>query len=93
MGLWNYPPSVVEAKAWCETAQWLKLIFFNIYFHSHQLKPKSYLKLMKKYIFSKGEQFPLIEGSALSFHWGPCLAKHGIGTSSILDDKHLSVLL
>ena len=27
--------------------------------HSDQFKPKFYLKLIKKYIFSKGEQFPL----------------------------------
>ena len=27
--------------------------------HSDQFKPKSYLKLIKKYIFSEGEQFPL----------------------------------
>ena len=27
--------------------------------HSDQLKPKSYLKLNKKYEFSEGEQFPL----------------------------------
>ena len=29
--------------------------------HSDQFKPKSYFKLMKKYIFSEGEQFPLME--------------------------------
>ena len=28
-------------------------------FHSDQFKPKSYLKLIKKYMFSEGEQFPL----------------------------------
>ena len=28
--------------------------------HSDQFKPKSYLKLIKKYVFSEGEQFPLI---------------------------------
>ena len=28
--------------------------------HSDQFKPKSYLKLIKKYIFSEGEQFPLM---------------------------------
>ena len=27
--------------------------------HSDQFKPKSYLKLIKKYVFSEGEQFPL----------------------------------
>ena len=27
--------------------------------HSDQFKPKSYLKLNKKYVFSEGEQFPL----------------------------------
>ena len=27
--------------------------------HSDQFKPKSYLKLIKKYIVSEGEQFPL----------------------------------
>ena len=27
--------------------------------HSYQFKPKSYLKLNKKYVFSEGEQFPL----------------------------------
>ena len=27
--------------------------------HSKQFKPKSYLKLIKKYIFSEGEQIPL----------------------------------
>ena len=29
--------------------------------HSNQFKPKSYLKLIKKYIFSEGEQFPLMK--------------------------------
>ena len=29
--------------------------------HSDQFKPKSYLKLIKKYIFSEGEQFPLMQ--------------------------------
>ena len=28
--------------------------------HSDQFKPKSDFKLLKKYIFSEGEQFPLI---------------------------------
>ena len=27
--------------------------------HSDQFKPKSYLNLIKRYIFSEGEQFPL----------------------------------
>ena len=30
-----------------------------IILHYDQLKPKSYLNLIKKYIFSEGEQFPL----------------------------------
>ena len=30
-----------------------------MYFASDQFKPKSYLKLNKKYVFSEGEQFPL----------------------------------
>ena len=29
--------------------------------HSDQFKPKSFLKLIQKYIFSEGEQFPLME--------------------------------
>ena len=32
--------------------------------HSHQFKPKSYLKFIKKYVFSEGEQFPLSKHSA-----------------------------
>ena len=27
--------------------------------HSDQFKPKSYLKVIKKYVFSEGEQFPV----------------------------------
>ena len=39
----------------------MKLFFsYNLpALHSDQFKPKSYLKLIKKYIFSEGEQFPL----------------------------------
>ena len=37
-----------------------EIIFFLIFIlHSDQFKPKSYLKLNKKYAFSEGEQFPL----------------------------------
>ena len=36
--------------------------------HSDQFKPKSYVKLIKKYIFSEGEQFPLT-GFPLSKNW------------------------
>ena len=32
--------------------------------HSDQFKPKSNLKLIKKYIFSEGEQFPLNQSDA-----------------------------
>ena len=37
-----------------------EIIFFlvNILQYDH-FKPKSYLKLIKKYVFSEGEQFPL----------------------------------
>ena len=39
--------------------------------HSDQFKPKSYLKLIKKYVSSEGEQFPLMRfysnGAALIF--------------------------
>ena len=37
----------------------LKYNYFYLIFilHSHQFKPNSYLKLIKKYIFSEGEQF------------------------------------
>ena len=38
----------------------LKINFVLLIFvlHSDQFKPTSYLKLIKKYIFSEGEQFP-----------------------------------
>ena len=47
--------------------------FFSIFFlHSDQFKPKSYLKLITKYIFSEGEQFPL-SGISLAIRVvGPC---------------------
>ena len=56
---------MVEAKEHCESAQCLKLKKYIMYFvlilHSDQFKPKSHLQLIKKYIFSEGEQFPLME--------------------------------
>ena len=65
MGLWNEPPPVVEAKTQCESAHYLNLkyIFFSKYLFCilislSQIR-NSYLKLIKKYIFSEGEQFPL----------------------------------
>ena len=35
--------------------------------HSDQFKPKSYLKLIKKYIFSEGEHFPLTLARPIGF--------------------------
>ena len=35
---------------------------------SDQLKPKALLKLIKKYIFSEGEQIPLIEHGKLFWY-------------------------
>ena len=64
MGLSNKPPSVVEAKTLCESAKKLKTkinsFLVNVYLRSDQFTSKAYLKLMKKYIFSEGEQFPLM---------------------------------
>ena len=63
MGLSNKPPPVVEAKMLCESAKDLKLklnsFSVNIYFAFWSVQAKIILKLIKKYIFSKGEQFPL----------------------------------
>ena len=39
-----------------------------MFLHSDQFKPKSHLKLIKKNIFSEGEQFPLT-GSSNIGHW------------------------
>ena len=32
--------------------------------HSDHFKPNAYLKLIKKYVFSEGEQFPLTRDSS-----------------------------
>ena len=40
----------------------LSNIFYEIFIlQSDQFKPKSYLKLIKKYVFSEGQQFPFIK--------------------------------
>ena len=35
----------------------IKLFLVNVYLYSDQFKPKSYLKLIKKYIFSENERY------------------------------------
>ena len=53
----------------------------NIYLHSDQLKPNSYLKLFKKYIFSEGEEFPLRRRGLTSE--GGTLTSEGDKTTSV----------
>ena len=50
----------------------LKIIFqFIFILNSDQFKPKSYLKLIKKYIFSDGKQFPLTPLLVGGGNWPP----------------------
>ena len=60
MSLRNKPPPVIEAKTQCDSANDLNLkSFFNMNLFCILIsKPKSYLKLIDKYIFSEGEQLP-----------------------------------
>ena len=57
--------------------------------HSDQFKPKSYLKLNKKYVFSEGEQFPLrmtktdgMYKGATTHRPAVCTSTHGRGRLS-----------
>ena len=42
----------------------IKFFFSKYLFCIRITKPKSYLKLIKKYVFSEGEQFPLIPSAS-----------------------------
>ena len=58
----NKPPPVVERKA-VRIREILKTktkhtLYFVIILHSDQLKPKSHLKIINKYLFSESEQYP-----------------------------------